>query len=457
MRRLILIGLALASSASQAQVWEKFLLPGLSYRMEADAKTVRTIHVLRFNLGAPGLRMQPEVAGGRVYAGPDEKGRETVTKMVLRTGAVAGINADFFPFTGDPLGAMVTNGDLISRPDPRRMCFGWGANGSSFGRLAFTAQALLSAGEPITITGINEECPDQSVTLFTPGASVSLSAAPNTAIIFKDTATGPWRPTGQRILVADQIVSDQTRIEVPAGGAILVARGTRALELKRIKAGDRVVIDLATTGFDWKRITNVISGGPNLVSRGFVNITAAEEGFKEGFITNAHPRTAIGRTAQGQIVAVCVDGRQEMSGGLPLVDLAALMIRLGCTEAMNLDGGGSTTMNVFGLTVNRPSDGIERPIANGLIWLSDGARRESAADPRILAPAFLAPTDSAVLALQDAEGKPIPNGDVIWAAQGDGWIDQSGTLHGLKAGVASVSAAARGRIVSIKVPIKAGP
>jgi len=77
------------------------------------------------------------------------------------------------------------------------------------------------------------------------------------------------------------------------------------------------------------------------------------------------PRTAIGITADHRLFLVTVDGRQpHHSIGMTLWELAQFMVQLGCQEAVNLDGGGSTTFVVRGRVVNRPSDGRERPISN---------------------------------------------------------------------------------------------
>jgi len=89
-----------------------------------------------------------------------------------------------------------------------------------------------------------------------------------------------------------------------------------------------------------------------------------------------HPRTAIGIDSDtGKILLVVVDGRSEFSSGYTLVELAELMVQLGAEEALNLDGGGSSTMAVTppggALTVaNAPSDGHQRPVPEGLglVW-----------------------------------------------------------------------------------------
>jgi len=80
-----------------------------------------------------------------------------------------------------------------------------------------------------------------------------------------------------------------------------------------------------------------------------------------------HPRTAIGWNDK-QIYLVQVDGRQAgVSAGMTYDEMAAYMVKLGCTEALNLDGGGSSTMWVLGQVVNNPSKGFERGMANALV------------------------------------------------------------------------------------------
>ena len=83
-----------------------------------------------------------------------------------------------------------------------------------------------------------------------------------------------------------------------------------------------------------------------------------------------HPRTALGWNDDQFILAV-VDGRQEdLSAGMTYPELASLMRRLGCEYALNLDGGGSSTLWLDGHVMNSPSDGRERPVANSLVVVS---------------------------------------------------------------------------------------
>jgi len=101
-----------------------------------------------------------------------------------------------------------------------------------------------------------------------------------------------------------------------------------------------------------------IGGGPTLVKNSAVNVTYDEEvmwGSGVGY-ENGDPRTAVGYTADGHAILMVVDGRQSISQGLGLPELASTLVGLGCVEAMNLDGGGSTGMAIGGDYVNHPSE-----------------------------------------------------------------------------------------------------
>lgn len=99
----------------------------------------------------------------------------------------------------------------------------------------------------------------------------------------------------------------------------------------------------------------------------------------DAFCTDRHPRTAVGKKADGTVLLLTVDGRTSASSGMSIVELMRVMRWLGCTEAINLDGGGSTTMYVAGQpengVVNHPSDNKlfdssgERPVANVILLL----------------------------------------------------------------------------------------
>ena len=124
-------------------------------------------------------------------------------------------------------------------------------------------------------------------------------------------------------------------------------------------------IDLA--GLPEWNVRDAVAAGPSLLTDGQVRITTDEEVFFGSTIPQAHPRTAVGTTTTGELILLVVDGRQRESRGLDLVELAGVMQDLGCVEALNLDGGGSSTLVVDGVLINRPTGGIEeREIVSAL-------------------------------------------------------------------------------------------
>ena len=113
---------------------------------------------------------------------------------------------------------------------------------------------------------------------------------------------------------------------------------------------------------------DVVTAGPVLLVGG-----ADEPLVKNDFNTRRNPRTAVGRKADGTVLLVVADGRNREAAGLSMRELQQVMAALGCVDAINLDGGGSTTMVVHGEVVNHPSDNRkfdpagERPVANAVI------------------------------------------------------------------------------------------
>ena len=102
-------------------------------------------------------------------------------------------------------------------------------------------------------------------------------------------------------------------------------------------------------------VDDAIHAGPVLMHDGKIRVTSNEEVFFGSTIPDIHPRTAAGYRNSGELVLLVVDGRQVDSRGVDLQELAILMRDVGCVEAINLDGGGSSAMVVDGKLLNRPA------------------------------------------------------------------------------------------------------
>jgi hypothetical protein len=114
--------------------------------------------------------------------------------------------------------------------------------------------------------------------------------------------------------------------------------------------------------------SSAIGGSPMLLKANTVNITATEE-LIEVNNTSSRPRSGIGYTANGIVLMVAVEGDNAPTySGINLANFAALLKSLGCTDAINLDGGGSTSMVIGGSRTVRPGEGgVERPVISAII------------------------------------------------------------------------------------------
>jgi hypothetical protein len=169
-------------------------------------------------------------------------------------------------------------------------------------------------------------------------------------------------------------------VPLDSGVVVVLGRGAAAGVLRTLAAGDTAEwrIELVPAAGQGGPAAEAVGGQPVLLRDGAV-AADIREGINPSFGERRHPRTAVGITMEGRLLWVTVDGRQPpYSDGMSLEELARLMARLGARDALNLDGGGSTTMVVRGTVVNRPSDAAgERGVGNALVLVGcDGPAGE---------------------------------------------------------------------------------
>lgn len=452
MRRLATILPLLVASVlahAQTQAWEKLIAPGLTYRMEIDLSKPLVVHALRWTAGSGAIRARAEALGETVLASDSPYGRETLSNAVKRTQAIGGVNGDFFGKFGNPLGCMLRDGELVSLPEPNRSVFGWGPGMNTVTTVTAKGTAKLPGGER-EILGLNREAGDNDLVLETPTAGLSLSRGPATHVVFS--APGFLRPGVETTGNVVRVVTDQTSVKLNGGEWAFVATGTQAAALASLKAGDTVAATFTLAGLDLFSVRNVLGGGPSLLKDGQPTIDVVKERFSNAFASDRHPRSAVGFGRDGDVWLVVVDGRNPSSRGMTLPELADFMAGLGCAEALNLDGGGSTTLSLLGVTLNRPSDGEERPLANGFLLFGD-LPAPSTGDMVIRGTPTLVMGQPFTFSVVDQNGETIPNAEVLWTAKGGAWIDQAGTLRPLKPGDCTVSASVRGKVLKLKVNV----
>jgi hypothetical protein len=166
---------------------------------------------------------------------------------------------------------------------------------------------------------------------------------------------------------------------IPPDGFVISGTGSAREWLKRnVRVGSSLKVRWHLQSVEperehlWRLSKNILGGGPQIIKDGKLSITNEQEKIAATFVNERHPRTAIAKLKSGQVLLVTVDGRQPgVSVGMSLIELSNLLLEFGADEAINLDGGGSTTMVIGGQIVNKPSDQTgERPVSDAILIFS---------------------------------------------------------------------------------------
>jgi len=341
--------------------------PGVIHHDIYQSEGPWAIHVLQVDLRNPYIVMETVKAGNRLI------GREKTSGMAARQSheehrVIGAINGDFFSQEGVPVGVQVIAGELLKDPDNHSV-FGMFTTKRPFIEiLRFQGKVITRWGYERIIHGINRSRGDNELILYN-------------RFMGARTGTKAWGAECRLRTLSEWVVNDTVWVVVtavdsttgnqpiPSGGAVLSGHGTsRRWLLDHVVVGDTLALLLQLLPLE-KPVREAIGGLPRIVRDGHVSV---EEGVGS-FATARHPRTAVGFSRDStQLYLVTVDGRQpNYSVGMSLYELAEFLIDFGAYQAINLDGGGSTTMVVRDSVVNRPSDATgERPVANALLVVS---------------------------------------------------------------------------------------
>lgn len=289
------------------------------------------INVIEMNSALnPNLELTPTLAS-------DTLGRKSTIRTIAKNNnSIVAINGTFFkPSTGVPLGTLMINKKMYTGPMYNRVAMGIFDNGYDMARVQLNAN-LTADNTVVKVDNLN-----QPKTL-------------STQVIVYTREWGKKAPVtpkyGKQIAVSDnKIVQTSTdQLEIPESGFVVVGPASKLNQLTDKK---EVKFDIKTIP-EWNNVKHIIGGGPYLVKNGQAYVDISEQ--KLGSIGGRNPRSAIGYTADGDLIIVAVDGREKASIGMTLWELASFMKSIGCVNAMNLDGGGSTVLYVNGKVVNHP-------------------------------------------------------------------------------------------------------
>jgi len=373
-----LVLIAAFSMASGAATLAKPVTPPeIEYTNAVVAEVPWSIQIVKIGRGQGLCEIQGRHAGGGAL------GLETLSAQVRAAGTegsepMAGINGGFYlrdytqtnAYTGCPRGLQIVAGEVLSAPDGHA-CLWLDYSGQPHVENVASHFEITWPDGRVTPFGLNGPRTNDAIELYTPADGASTHTSGGRELVLE--------PLGSRWLPLRMERDYPARVrEIRAAGNTSLSSNSMVLSLgpsvmeqfQGVTMG--AVLRISTKSVpDLLNAKTAVSGGPLLLRNGKPQkIRAAPDAAYEfSTMLERHPRTAFGWNDRFFFL-VQVDGRQkDLSLGMTLDELSGYLARLGCTEAVNLDGGGSSTLWFAGKVRNSPCDGYERDIANSLIVL----------------------------------------------------------------------------------------
>ena len=290
-----------------------------------------------------------------------------ISEATNREGAIASVNGDFFDINGTQAssGVEIKNRELIKGPNNGRELSA-GITTDGIGKLAdvMLDGTVSFHDQAHSLAALNQSSiPENGIGLYN---SLWGQASRSSAVFGSDSV--------YEVIVEDGVVvkagSEISSGKIEEDTLVFIGREAGAEKLETLHIGDAVSVDYAPNISEEGEFEFAIGGSPVLVEDGEVQNVNNQE---------LAPRTAVGFSRDGKTMyLVLVDGRQSSSRGMSLFEMGELMKEFGAHHALNIDGGGSSTLTARtpgeqqAEVKNNPSDGEERPVSNGIGIFTEG-------------------------------------------------------------------------------------
>lgn len=342
------------------------------YSKDENGKPQRS-YILEYT---PSEGTLPLVRCGSTVYGKDRVGSLVSAAAENGDTVFAAMNGDFYSMqTGVPMGIVIDGGNLVTSDDSRYALGLTGDGKAIIGKPSLSVYLTndTTGKEAIKIDHVNKYPTVWGIYMVTDRfAATTLSADSSYEIVIEleDELTLNGSVKG----IVTDVVTDGMNSGIPEGCAVITVSedSLRYSDIAGMfEKGDEVTFDISCAE-GWESVKTAVGGGDLILDSGIM---------PEGIIDEDHekisnPRTAAGIKEDGTVVFFAVDGRTNASRGLNETELAQVMSELGCVTALNLDGGGSTTVMVKAsdkescVYVNIPSDSSYRSVANGILFVS---------------------------------------------------------------------------------------
>ena len=386
---LLLITTTFTQAGGSKEVLFPDATPGIQiYRYNWDVETC-VVYVAEMSRHEPTLHFEVALANAQVL------GKETVRAMANRrtqrgdrrvlvaVNGGFGVLGDMRGYGGVLENLHIQDGELITQPTDTEACFGVTESGEFLSSPVEMKASIQIGTHTLSVGCINQRRLDGcQVTLYTPrlGESTRTNRRRGREVLISGLSL-PLTPQYEHTYRVEDVSQDGNNL-IPRDGAVLwINARLKDQSISEFNAGANGTLSLSLSPPEWNQVRHAIGGRLRLLKNGKINETLEEmhnaekrhtPGKRSSMLNLSHePRTALGYNAD-TLFLVVADGRQpKYSTGLTLYELASILIELGATEAINLDGGSSSTFVVNDAVINKPSGQQERDVLNAVFITMD--------------------------------------------------------------------------------------
>ena len=357
------------------------IIDGVSYKtINQETQNPLSIHIIKVDPKKTNIKIAHALGEGL--------NREKVSSIASRLNVICAVNGGHYrrgwELNGNSLGLLQINGKIYTDPQFYRGGIGLKGNEILIDRIKVLWKLTIN-NKDYHVDRVNQPLGISEGIIYTLAFRKSTLAQNCTEIVCQD----------NKVIA----INKHGNSDIPLNGFVYTISNESNIDLSEITVGDEMSLKYQTEPSVFKSLQDIVCGGPILIKNDTI---LSEKYFKEElscgekivltndeitadfhrgnalewFVERQHPRTAIGKTKDGFIILVVVDGRnKDKSVGVSLSGLANIMKDLGCIDAVNLGGGGDTTMYLNGKVINDTSGGenqnknLERPVSDAIIVL----------------------------------------------------------------------------------------
>ena len=362
--------------------------PGVFYTNVVVAEVPWSLHVVKVERTNALYGIQLRHAGGGAV-GMIPLSQQIPALAPTSGKPVAAINGGFYRrekvFAGAARGLQIAEGEVLSAPNGGPSIWVDIGGDPHLENIPSQFQVTWPDGNSTPFT-LNDERTDDAVVLYTPAVGVSTHTGGGLEFVLERSEGSRWLPLRISRSLSAKVRAIHKNGDTPLTPDVMVLSVGPKLVPRFQTIAVGAVVQISTAAAPNLSVAwNALSGGPVLVHQGKRQKIHAspDDAYESSSMLERHPRSAIGWNSDWFFL-VEVDGRQrDLSDGMTLDELAGFLVKLGCAEALNLDGGGSSTLWFAGSVRNSPCDGYERPIANSLVVVQKPAKSATRTSPGV--------------------------------------------------------------------------